>query len=81
MCRANVVDFVAVRAQAIHKDNRARIAALSMFNSKQLVATTFNRLQSIVLSALGAEGRGFESLRPDHSEVILLPWTSASTTA
>jgi hypothetical protein len=50
-----VDDFVAVR-----------LIAITPLIPKQLEPVIFNSLQQIDLPALGAEGRGFESLRPDH---------------
>jgi hypothetical protein len=45
VARYDVVDFVAVRAQAIDKDQQSQIAALTIFNSKHLKAMEFNRFQ------------------------------------
>jgi hypothetical protein len=42
---ATVVDFVAVKAQAIHKDQQAENGALYLFIPKHLKSTNFNSLQ------------------------------------
>lgn len=61
-----VVEFVAVKAPRSHRDQQGSTAAGQACQYKALISIKFNRFPLAVGSALGAKGRGFESLRPDH---------------